>query len=51
MQEYRKKRQEEGAGPRTIDMELAVLCRAFGTKWSVWWPNLKPLTRGARRGK
>jgi hypothetical protein len=30
MQEYRSKRLEEGAGRRTIDMELSVLSRAFG---------------------
>jgi integrase len=50
MQEYRGKRQEEGAGSRTIDMELAVLSRAFGSKWSVWWPNLKPLDKGSKAG-
>jgi hypothetical protein len=51
MQEYRKKRQEEGACLRTIDMELEVLSRAFGTKWSVWWPNLKPLDKGSKAGQ
>jgi integrase len=51
MQQYRGKRQQEGAGPRTIDMELAVLSRAFGIKWSIWWPNLKPLDKGSKVGR
>jgi integrase len=51
MQQYRHKRQQEGAGPRTIDLELAVLSRAFGAKWSAWWPNLKPLDKGSEIGK
>jgi integrase len=51
MQDFRAKRLEEGAGPRTIDMEMAVLSRAFGTKWSIWWPNLKPLDKGSKVGQ
>jgi integrase len=51
MQKYRGKRLEEGAGARTIDMELAVLSRAFGAKWSTWWPNLKPLDKGSEVGQ
>jgi integrase len=51
MQEYRGKRLEDGAGPRTIDMELEVLSRSFGTKWSVWWPHLKRLDKGSRAGQ
>src|SRR5215471_15240152 len=48
MQDYRRKRLAENAGPRSIDMELAVLSRAFGVKWSTWWPNLKPLDKGSK---
>jgi integrase len=51
MQEYRGKRLDEKAGPRSIDMELAVLSRAFGVKWSSWWPGLKPLDKGSRVGQ
>ena len=51
MQVYRGKRLAEGAGPRSIDMELAVLSRAFGMKWSTWWPSLKPLDKGSQAGQ
>jgi integrase len=51
MQEYRRKRLAEGAGARTIDMELAVLSRAFGVRWSTWWPKLKPLDKGSEVGR
>jgi integrase len=51
MQDYRRKRLAEGAGPRSIDMELAVLSRAFGIKWSAWWPKLKPLDKGSKVGQ
>jgi hypothetical protein len=36
MLDCRKKRRKEGAGPCTIDLELSVLSRAFGAKWSVY---------------
>lgn len=51
MQRYRKHRLDEGAGTRTIDMEVGILARAFGAKWSVWWPKLKPLDKGSEVGK
>jgi integrase len=51
VQQYRRKRMEENAGARTIDMETAILARAFGAKWSSWWPNLKPLDKGSTVGK
>jgi integrase len=51
MQKYREQRRKEKAGGRTIDMEVAVLSRAFGAKWSMWWPKLKPLDKGSEIGK
>jgi integrase len=51
VQEYRSQRLAEKAGPRTIDMEVSVLARAFGAKWSTWWPKLKPLDRGSEVGQ
>jgi integrase len=51
MQEYRKQRLAEGAGGRTIDMEVGILARTFGAKWSIWWPKLKPLDKGSKIGK
>jgi hypothetical protein len=41
----------ERQGPRSVDMELAVLSRAFGVKWSTWWPKLKPLDKGSEVGR
>jgi integrase len=51
MQKYREQRIREGAGPRTIDMEVAVLSRAFDAKWAAWWPKLKPLDKGSEVGQ
>jgi integrase len=51
IQKYREQRIAEGAGGRTIDLELSVLSRAFGAKWSTWWPTLKPLDKGSTVGK
>jgi integrase len=51
MQQYRSKRLAEGAGGRSIDMELGILARGFGVKWSTWWPNLKPLDKGSEVGQ
>jgi integrase len=51
IQEYRKQRLSEKASPRTVDMEVAVLSRAFGAKWSILWPKLKPLDKGSEVGK
>ncbi len=34
-----------------IDMEVSILARAFGAKWSTWWPKLKPLDKGSEIGK
>ena len=51
VQEYRSQRLAEKAGARTIDMEIGILARAFGAKWSQWWPKLKPLDKGSEVGK
>ena len=51
VQEYRSQRLAEKAGARTIDMETSILARAFGAKWSQWWPKLKPLDKGSEVGK
>jgi integrase len=51
VQAYRSQRLAEGAGTRTIDMEVGILARAFGAKWSVWWPKLKPLDKGSEVGQ
>ncbi len=40
---YIKTRLDEGAGGRTINMELGELSRALGNKWSVLWPKVRKL--------
>lgn len=40
---YMADRKAEGAGNRTINIELGVLARAVGSKWSILWPKLKHL--------
>jgi integrase len=51
VQGYRSRRLAEKAGARTIDMEIGILARAFGAKWSQWWPKLAPLDKGSEVGK
>jgi integrase len=51
LQESRRKRREEGDGSRSIDMEVGILARAFGVKWSTWWPHLKRLDKGSKVGQ
>jgi integrase len=43
MQTYMAGRKAEGAGNRTVNIELGVLARAVGSKWSILWPKLKHL--------
>lgn len=43
MTTYMIDRRAEGAGNRTINMELAVLSRALGSKFQMLWPTLKRL--------
>jgi len=40
---FMKQRQVEKAGPRTINMEIAILSRAMGHQWRMLWPKLKKL--------
>jgi len=40
---YIKKRGSEGAGKRTVNMEVDCLARAVGSPWRVLWPKLKRL--------
>jgi integrase len=51
VQAYRHKRLGESAGQRTVDMEVEILSRAFGVKWSTWWPRLKRLDKGSKAGQ
>jgi hypothetical protein len=43
MRTYMADRKAESAGNRTINIELGVLARAVGSKWSILWPKLKHL--------
>jgi len=43
LQAYMRKRRSEGAGNRTINMELECLSRAIGRPWRQLWPNLRKL--------
>jgi integrase len=40
---FMKKRKAQKVGPRTINMEIAILSRAIGHPWRVLWPTLKKL--------
>jgi integrase len=39
--EYMRAREGEGAGGRTINMEVSMLARTIGRTWQVLWPKLK----------
>ncbi|MDR3719480.1 MAG: site-specific integrase, partial [Bryobacteraceae bacterium] len=41
VREYMTTRAAEGAGGRTINMEVSMLARAIGKKWSILWPKVK----------
>ena len=41
IREYMKGRKAEGVGGRTINMEVSMLARAIGRKWSILWPKVK----------
>ena len=41
IREYMKARKAEGAGGRTVNMEVSMLSRAMGRKWSILWPKVK----------
>ena len=40
---YISVRKQEGAGNRTINMELGELTRAIATTWKTLWPKLKKM--------
>lgn len=48
---YIKTRLDEGAGGRTINMEVGELSRAIGLKWSVIWPKVRKLEERKDVGK
>ncbi|HYK60585.1 MAG TPA: hypothetical protein VEV85_14225, partial [Bryobacteraceae bacterium] len=41
--DYMEQRKRERAGHRYINLELMVLSRAVGQKWSVLWPTVAKL--------
>ena len=41
IRKYMQARKAEGAGGRTINMEVSMLARAIGKKWSILWPKVK----------
>lgn len=41
--QYMAMRQAAGVGPRSINIEVGVLCRALGGTWRGRWPGLKPM--------
>lgn len=44
-------RRDEGAGGRTINMEVSILSRCIGRKRSELWPRLKPLAEPRDAGR
>ena len=49
--EYVERRRGEGAGNRTINLELMVLSRAIGYTWRALWPKLKKLEENQDAGR
>src|ERR1051326_231934 len=48
---YIKARIAEGAGGRTINMELGELSRALGYNWSMLWPKVRKLEENQEAGR
>lgn len=48
---YMADRKAEGVGNRTINLELAVLSRAMGSKFQVLWPKVKRLEENHDAGR
>ena len=48
---YMERRQKEEASGRTINLELLVLSRAMGHKWSALWPKVKKLEENHDTGR
>lgn len=42
IKEYMRTRAAEGAGGRTINMEVSILARAIGAPWKTLWPRVRP---------
>lgn len=51
VRDYIKARLAEGAGGRTLNMEVGELSRALGQKWSVIWPRVRKLEENHGIGK
>lgn len=49
--EYMAKRKAEGAGNRTINLELLVLSRSIGHTWKALWPSLRKLEENHDAGR
>jgi integrase len=49
--DYMERRQKEAASNRTINLELGVLSRAMGQKWSAVWPKISKLEENTDVGK
>jgi integrase len=41
IRKYMQARKAEGAGGRTVNMEVSMLARAMGRKWSILWPTVR----------
>lgn len=41
IRQYIRTRQAEGAGGRTINMEVSILARAIGKTWTALWPKVR----------
>lgn len=50
IKEYQTTRLDEGAGPRTVDMEVVTLARAIGYPRSALWPTVKTLDKKKSSG-
>ena len=48
---YVRTRLDEGAGNRTVNMELACLSRAIGRTWHELWPKVKKLDEPSNIGR
>jgi integrase len=51
IREYMQARKAEGAGGRTINMEVSMLARAIGKTWKALWPKVKPNEEPRDRGR
>jgi integrase len=51
IREYMKTRKAEGVGGRTVNMEVSMLARAIGRKWSILWPKVKHLEEPKDTGR